>query len=133
LVATTLHYCSNLAASLVVWQQLTWLHFIEYACFYSVIIGMAYAIMKKKNSHTTKDDLQGRADDNQNVLLDLAILRYWYFIYPSVLYVLVAYHWKRINWYYGWKVCADVVFYFLTIVNYEWMKSKNHFLSWNYQ
>jgi hypothetical protein len=25
------------------------------------------------------------------------------------------------------KICADVVFYFVTIVNYEWMKRKNHF------
>jgi hypothetical protein len=50
--------------------------FLEYFAFYSVIIGMAYWQSKKEQSHTTKDELQGRAFDNQNLLLSLAILRY---------------------------------------------------------
>jgi hypothetical protein len=48
--------------------------FLEYFAFYSVIIGMAYWQSAKEQSHTTKDELQGRAFDNQN-LLSFAILR----------------------------------------------------------
>jgi hypothetical protein len=37
--------------------------------------------------------------------------------------------WQRVNRNHGWKICADVVFYFLTIMNYGVMKRKNFFKS----
>jgi hypothetical protein len=60
--------------------------------FYSVIIGWRGDL--QKNKAIQQNELQGRAFD-QNVLMSLAILRFRYFIYPSVLYVLVAYPHKR--------------------------------------
>jgi hypothetical protein len=87
--------------------------------------------LQKEQSHTTKDELQGRAFDNQN-LLSFAILRLLIFYLSVRFSVLVAILTGNALTGIIGKVCADVVF-FLTIVNYEWMKSKNHFLNHNWQ
>jgi hypothetical protein len=56
-----LHYwVRNLAASLVVWQQPTWLHFSN------ILPSLGdYAACTEINRNIQQDELQGRAFDNQ--------------------------------------------------------------------
>lgn len=104
--------------------------FIEYFAFYSVIIGMAYWQSEKKNKAiqqktTFKDVLL----IIKNLLLEFgypAVLDIL-FIRPFCMYWLPILTGNPLTGIMAGKICADVVFYFLTIVNYEWMKRKNHF------
>jgi hypothetical protein len=104
--------------------------FLEYLAFYSVIIGIAYwqcsnnnkAIQKKT---TFKDVLM----IIKNILFEFgypAVLDIL-FIRPFCMYWLPILTGNSLTGIMAGKICADVVFYFLTIVNYEWMKRKNHF------
>jgi hypothetical protein len=67
--------------------------------------------MKKKNSHTTKDELQGRAFDNQNLLLDLSCGIDILFIRPFCMYWLPITG-NALTGIMAGKVCADVFFIF---------------------
>lgn len=104
--------------------------FIEYFAFYSVIIGMAYWQQVKKNKaiqqKTTFSDVLMII---KNLLLEFgypAVLDIL-FIRPFCMYWLPIFTGNAVTGIMAGKVCADVVFYFLTIVNYELMKRKNHF------
>ena len=104
--------------------------FAEYFAFYSVIIGMAYWQCTKKNKAIQqKTTFRGVLMIIKNVLLEFgypAVLDIL-FIRPFCMYWLPIFTANALTGIMAGKVCADVVFYFLTIVNYEWMKSKNHF------
>jgi hypothetical protein len=104
--------------------------FVEYFAFYSVIISMAYWQRTKKNKaiqkKTTFSDVLMII---KNLLLEFgypAVLDIL-FIRPFCMYWLPILTGNPLTGIMAGKICADVVFYFLTIVNYEWMKSKNHF------
>ncbi len=104
--------------------------FVEYFAFYSVIIGMAYWQRAKKNKaiqqKTTFSDVLMII---KNLLLEFgypAVLDIL-FIRPFCMYWLPIFTGNAVTGIMAGKVCADVVFYFLTIVNYELMKRKNHF------
>lgn len=104
--------------------------FIEYFAFYSVIISMAYWQSAKKNKAIQqKTTLKDVLLIIKNLLLEFgypAVLDIL-FIRPFCMYWLPILTGNALTGIMAGKVCADVVFYFLTIVNYEWMKSKNHF------
>lgn len=104
--------------------------FIEYFAFYSVIIGMAYWQSAKKNKAIQqKTNFKDVLLIIKNLLLEFgypAVLDIL-FIRPFCMYWLPILTGNALTGIMAGKVCADVVFYFLTIVNYEWMKSKNHF------
>jgi hypothetical protein len=104
--------------------------FAEYFAFYSVIIGMAYLQCTKKNKAIQqKTTFREVLMIIKNVLLEFgypAVVDIL-FIRPFCMYWLPIFTGNALTGIMAGKVCADVVFYFLTIVNYEWMKSKNHF------
>jgi hypothetical protein len=104
--------------------------FLEYFAFYSVIIGMAYWQSAKKNKAIQqKTNFKDVLLIIKNLLLEFgypAVLDIL-FIRPFCMYWLPILTGNALTGIMAGKVCADVVFYFLTIVNYEWMKSKNHF------
>ncbi|MGO4816849.1 hypothetical protein [Flavobacterium sp. W22_SRS_FP1] len=103
--------------------------FMEYFAFYGVIIAMAYIQLAKKNGH-----LENQTSFNnlfrivKNLVLE--------FGYPALLDILLArpfcMYWlpiitgNAVAGIMAGKLCADFLFYFLSIVNYEWMKRKNH-------
>ncbi|CAM2889493.1 hypothetical protein [Flavobacterium frigoris] len=104
--------------------------FIEYFAFYSVIISLAYYHRSKKNKAIQKKTtFRDVLMIIKNLLLEfgypaaLDIL----FIRPFCMYWLPIFTGNALTGIMAGKICADVVFYFLTIVNYEWMKRKNHF------
>lgn len=104
--------------------------FVEYFAFYSVIISMAYWQRVKKNKaiqqRTTFSDVLMII---KNLLLEFgypAVLDIL-FIRPFCMYWSPIFTGNALTGIMAGKVCADVVFYFLTIVNYELMKRKNHF------
>lgn len=104
--------------------------FVEYFAFYIVIISMAYWQRVKKNKaiqqKTTFSDVLMII---KNLLLEFgypAVLDIL-FIRPFCMYWLPIFTGNALTGIMAGKVCADVVFYFLTIVNYELMKRKNHF------
>jgi hypothetical protein len=103
--------------------------FSEYLAFYSVIISLAYfqSIKKKKiiRQNTTFRDVL--------LIIKNIVLEFGYpavldilFIRPFCMYWLPSLTGNSLTGIMAGKICADVVFYFLTIVNYEWMKRKNH-------
>lgn len=104
--------------------------FTEYIAFYGVIIVMAYLQISKKNK------VAGQKTSYKDVLYIIKNLLLE-FGYPAVLDILLVrpfcMYWlpvltgNALTGIMAGKIGADVVFYFLTIVNYEWMKSKNHF------
>jgi hypothetical protein len=104
--------------------------FIEYFAFYGVIITITYKQLTKNNSaiqqRTSYRDIllivkNLLLEFGYPALLDLLLVRpfcmYWLPILTgnAVIGVMLG------------KLCADLVFYFLAIVNYEIMKSKNQF------
>tara|TARA_R110000868_G_scaffold87175_3_gene244038 strand:- start:4224 stop:4673 length:450 start_codon:yes stop_codon:yes gene_type:complete len=104
--------------------------FTEYFAFYVVIITMVYQQLSKKNEANAK----------QNSITDLLqivknfLLEFGYpalldiaFVRPFCMYWLPIATGNAATGIMAGKICADVVFYFLTIVNYEWMKNRNHF------
>ncbi len=104
--------------------------FTEYIAFYGVIIVTAYLQFSKRNKAagkaTSKTDILQIV---KNLLLEFgypAILDLL-FVRPFCMFWLPIITGNTITGVIAGKICADVVFYFLTIVNYEWMKSKNHF------
>ncbi|MBC5838245.1 hypothetical protein [Flavobacterium muglaense] len=104
--------------------------FTEYIAFYGVIIVTAYLQLSKRNKAagkaTSKNDILQIV---KNLLLEFgypAILDLL-FVRPFCMFWLPILTGNAITGVIAGKICADVVFYFLTIVNYEWMKSKNHF------
>lgn len=103
--------------------------FAEYFAFYGVIIGMTYMQLSKNNKASqTKTTFGTIAILIKNLVME--------FGYPAVLDFLVVrpfcMYWLPIvigNVFVGilaGKLCADVLFYFLTIVNYELMKPKTN-------
>tara|TARA_R110002126_G_scaffold243219_1_gene386342 strand:- start:349 stop:798 length:450 start_codon:yes stop_codon:yes gene_type:complete len=104
--------------------------FTEYFAFYGVIIAMVYHQLSKKNEaiaqHNSKTDLLQIIKNlllefGYPALLDIAFVR------PFCMYWLPIATGNAVTGIMAGKICADVVFYFLTIVNYEWMKNRNHF------
>ncbi|WP_367771141.1 hypothetical protein AB3G33_15155 [Flavobacterium sp. WC2421] len=104
--------------------------FTEYLAFYGVIITMVYLQLSKKNEaiaqQTSLTDLLQIVKNlllefGYPALLDIAFVR------PFCMYWLPIATGNAVTGIMAGKICADVVFYFLTIVNYEWMKRNNHY------
>lgn len=104
--------------------------FIEYIAFYGVIISMAYLQLAKKNEtleqKTSLNDILRIVKNlvlefGYPALLDILLVR------PFCMYWLPILTGNAITGIMAGKLCADFLFYFLSIVNYEWMKRKNHF------
>lgn len=104
--------------------------FTEYIAFYSVIIVMAYLQLdKKKKAIAQATSATDLVRIIKNILLEFgypAILDLL-FVRPFCMYWLPVFTGNSLTGIVAGKICADVVFYFLTIVNYEWMKNRNHF------
>jgi uncharacterized protein (DUF2062 family) len=104
--------------------------FAEYFAFYGVISILVFLQRRKKNK------ILQQSISFQDVLLIIKNLLLE-FGYPALLDILLVrpfcMYWLPIlsgNALTGvivGKICADFIFYFLTIVNYEWMKCKNQF------
>lgn len=103
---------------------------VEYMAFYAVIITSAFWQCAKKNKAFQK------TTTFRDVFLIIrnVVLEFGYpavldilFIRPFCMYWLPIFTGNSLTGIMAGKICADVVFYFLTIVNYEWMKRKNHF------
>lgn len=103
--------------------------FMEYFAFYGVIIGMAYLQLAKKNKALKqKTSLKDLSRIVKNLLLEFgypAVLDIL-FVRPFCMYWLPILTGNAITGIMAGKLCADSLFYFLSIVNYEWMKRKNH-------
>lgn len=104
--------------------------FTEYFAFYGVIATMIYLQLSKKNEHLEQ---QTSLTDWLLVLKNL-LLEFGYpafldilFVRPFCMYWLPVLTGNPLTGIMAGKLCADAVFYFLTIINYEWMKRKNHF------
>ena len=104
--------------------------FSEYLAFYSVIISLVYFQSIKKK----KIILQNTTFRDVLLIIKNIVLEFGYpavldilFIRPFCMYWLPILTGNSLTGIMVGKICADVVFYFLTIVNYEWMKRKNHF------
>ncbi|WP_369752264.1 hypothetical protein [Flavobacterium sp. WC2409] len=103
--------------------------FTEYFAFYGVITIMAY-------NQTAKKNIENQQQTTFNNLLRIVknlLLEFGYpavldiaFVRPFCMYWLPIATGNAVTGIMAGKICADVVFYFLTIVNYEWMKRKNH-------
>lgn len=104
--------------------------FAEYVAFYGVIMVISYLqLAKKYKAIDQKISGFDLLKISKNLVLE--------FGYPAILDILVVrpfcMYWMPVltrNALIGimaGKICADIAFYFLTIINYEWMKSKNHF------
>lgn len=102
--------------------------FGEYFAFYGVIIGMSYFQLSKKGGIAIqKSRIETLSKGVKNLLLE--------FGYPAVLDFFIVrpfcMYWLPVVTGSVWigillgKLCADVLFYFLTIVNYELMKPKD--------
>jgi hypothetical protein len=103
--------------------------FTEYLAFYSVIITLTYWQNTKKN----KAILQKTTFKDALLIIKNLVLEFGYpaaldilFIRPFCMYWLLILTANSLTGIMAGKICADVVFYFLTIINYEWMKRKNH-------
>jgi hypothetical protein len=103
---------------------------VEYLAFYAVIITMAYWQCAKKNKTIQKNTTARYVF----LIIRNVVLEFGYpavldilFIRPFCMYWLPIFTGNSLTGIMAGKICADVVFYFLTIVNYEWMKRKNHF------
>jgi hypothetical protein len=101
--------------------------FAEYFAFYGVMLYRSYkALVTKKALHNQTVTLREIAILIRNLFLEFgypAILDF-FFIRPFCMYwmpILTA------NYFVGiilGKIIADSVFYFLSIINYEWLKDK---------
>lgn len=103
--------------------------FIEYLAFYSVIITLTYWQNTKKN----KAILKKATFKDALLIIKNLVLEFGYpaaldilFIRPFCMYGLLILTANSLTGIMAGKICADVVFYFLTIINYEWMKRINH-------
>lgn len=104
--------------------------FAEYFAFYTVIIASSYRQLAKKNNELpTKTFWQ----TSTKLLKDL-ILEFGYpvaldllFIRPFCMYTLPLITGNALTGIVAGKISADVVFYFLTIINYELIKNKRQF------
>jgi len=101
--------------------------FAEYFAFYGVMVYRSYTTLKTNNkSNNQTVTFKEIAILIQNLLLEFgypAVLDF-FFIRPSCMY------WMPVltgNYFIGivlGKITADSFFYFLSIVNYEWIKKK---------
>jgi uncharacterized protein (DUF2062 family) len=104
--------------------------FAEYFAFYGVISILVFLQRRKKNK------ILQQSISFQDVLLIIKNLLLE-FGYPALLDILLVrpfcMYWlpiltrNALTGVIAGKICADFIFYFLTIVNYEWMKRKNQF------
>jgi hypothetical protein len=102
---------------------------MEYFAFYGVIISMAYIQLAEKN-----EDLEKQTSFNNLLrIVKNLVLEFGYpafldilLVRPSCIYWLPIFTGNALTGTMAGKLCADFIFYFLSIVNYEWMKRKNY-------
>ncbi|MCG9793455.1 hypothetical protein [Flavobacterium algicola] len=100
----------------------------EYIAFYGVILFMSYYQLKK-NAKAAQQIIAKAAVANlfKNLLLEFgypALLDILFFR-PFCMYWLPILTGNAVLGILAGKLCADILFYFLTIVNYELIVSKN--------
>ncbi|AWG21902.1 hypothetical protein FFWV33_10355 [Flavobacterium faecale] len=102
--------------------------FAEYFAFYSVIIWISYLQLQKIPKQSEQENtFKTIAVLAKNILLEFgypAVLDF-FFLRPFCMYWLPIVTGNAVIGILMGKLCADVVFYFFSIVNYELMKSKN--------
>jgi hypothetical protein len=104
--------------------------FTEYFAFYGVILFMTF-----QQRHIKNKILQQRTSfKDVVVIIKNLLLEFGYpalldmlFVRPFCMYWMPILTGNPLTGILTGKLCADLVFYFLTIVNYEIMKSKNQF------
>jgi hypothetical protein len=102
---------------------------MEYFAFYGVIISMAYIQLAEKN-----EDLEKQTSFNNLLrIVKNLVLEFGYpafldilLVRPFCIYWLPIFTGNALTGTMAGKLCADFIFYFLSIVNYEWMKRKNY-------
>lgn len=102
--------------------------FFEYSAFYGMMIYRSYKTLKTKNKHSSQSVT---FNEIINLVRDLMLE----FGYPAVLDFFFirpfCMFWMPIvtgNYFAGiilGKITADSLFYFLSIINYEWIKKKS--------
>lgn len=104
--------------------------FAEYFAFYGVIITLVFLQRRRKNKilqqRTSFKDVLLIVKNlvlefGYPALLDILLVR------PFCMYWLPILTGNALTGVIAGKICADFIFYFLTIVNYEMMKRKNQF------
>ena len=99
--------------------------FAEYAAFYGVIIIVSYKKLAKKNRQINqKASLRDLFSMVKNLLLEFgypAVLDFL-FVRPFCMYWLPILTGNFLTGIILGKISADLVFYFLTIINYELIK-----------
>jgi hypothetical protein len=102
---------------------------MEYFAFYGVIISMAYIQLAEKN-----EDLEKQTSFNNLLrIVKNLVLEFGYpafldilLVRPFCIFWLPIFTGNALTGTMAGKLCADFIFYFLSIVNYEWMKRKNY-------
>lgn len=127
---TTALLCSQLSRFFNPVSTAYLITFAEYFAFYSVIVTISYRQLAKKNN-----DLPSKTFwQTTTVLLKNLILEFGYpgvldlfFIRPFCMFQLPLLTGNALTGIIAGKISADIVFYFLTIINYELLKNKRRF------
>ena len=115
--------CSQLAVFLTAVATAYLITFAEYFAFYTVIITASYKQLSINESATTTV-WQKTTTIARNLLLEFGypVVLDLFFVRPFCMYTLPLLTGNALTGVIAGKICADIVFYFLTIINYEILK-----------
>jgi hypothetical protein len=124
---TTALLCSQLSRFFNPLSTAYLITFAEYFAFYAVIVTISYRQLAEQN----KDLPQKKHGKTTIVMLKNLLLEFGYpvildlfFIRPFFMYTLPLLTGNTLTGIIAGKISADIVFYFLTIVNYELLKNR---------
>ncbi len=117
--------CSQLAVFFTAVATAYLITFAEYFAFYAVIITASYKQLSINESATTTV-WQKTTTIARNLLLEFGypVVLDLFFVRPFCMYTLPLLTGNALTGVIAGKICADAVFYFLTIINYEILKQK---------
>lgn len=117
--------CSQLAVFFTAVATAYLITFAEYFAFYAVIITISYKQLSKHDKITTTA-WQKTTTIARNLLLEFGypIVLDLVFVRPFCMYTVPLLTGHTLTGVIAGKICADIVFYFLTIINYELLKRK---------
>jgi hypothetical protein len=99
--------------------------FAEYFAFYAVIVTISYRQLAEQNKDLPKKAWENDHCDAKNLLLEFGYVILDLFFYKAFLHVHATItHGNTLTGIIAGKISADIVFYFLTIVNYELLKNR---------
>ena len=115
--------CSQLAVFFTAVATAYLITFAEYFAFYAVIITASYKQLSINDSATTTV-WQKTTTIARNLLLEFGypVVLDLLFVRPFCMYTLPLLTGDALTGVIAGKICADIVFYFLTIINYEILK-----------